>query len=221
MKLVLKNGQEVLLKRFPTGRIVTLKEILKNNIKRNKMLLYPREDLTGKTFSKLTVLYFHTWAIRWKDKAGYWLCQCYCGEYVSIEGRCLIGKMNKSCGCWHGNELEKGEANFNALYGSYHRQAKNRNLKWDLDKEFFRIITKQDCNYCGAEPKLLAKRSNTLPYLYNGIDRIDNNLGYQTDNVVACCKLCNFMKLTLSKEEFYDHIRRIIKYLNLDESKND
>jgi hypothetical protein len=46
-------------------------------------------------------------------------------------------------------------------------------------------------------------------YLYNGIDRVDNTLGYSKENCVSCCKICNYMKQVLTLEEFYSHIRRI------------
>ena len=46
-------------------------------------------------------------------------------------------------------------------------------------------------------------------YLYSGIDRIDSNLGYLENNVVPCCKFCNFMKLNLTTEDFLNRIAKI------------
>jgi len=51
--------------------------------------------------------------------------------------------------------------------------------------------------------------------IYNGIDRVDNAIGYLTDNCVACCKVCNRAKLQMSKNEFFDHIKKIYERNNL------
>jgi hypothetical protein len=49
-------------------------------------------------------------------------------------------------------------------------------------------------------------------FLYNGIDRIDTHKGYVTSNVVSCCQMCNVMKWKYSKEEFLEHLERILKW---------
>lgn len=47
---------------------------------------------------------------------------------------------------------------------------------------------------------------------YN-LDRVDNTrLGYDADNLVPCCKICNGMKSNLKMEEFVRHIKKITKY---------
>lgn len=59
-----------------------------------------RNDLTGKRFGKLTVLYVD--AERSKDGKVYWYCQCDCGsEPKSIQSTSLTRKIGgtKSCGC--------------------------------------------------------------------------------------------------------------------------
>lgn len=52
-------------------------------------------DLTGKTFSKLTVL------SRAENKGGrvIWLCKCSCGEEKEVKGNNLNTGHTKSCGC--------------------------------------------------------------------------------------------------------------------------
>ena len=49
-----------------------------------------------------------------------------------------------------------------------------------------------DCHYCGFH-------SNNF---LNGIDRMNNLIGYTKENSVACCQVCNRMKNTLNKETF-------------------
>ena len=45
---------------------------------------------------------------------------------------------------------------------------------------------------------------------------MDSSIGYEKNNVVACCYVCNKMKGTMELEEFIDHIKKII-----DEVTND
>ena len=52
--------------------------------------------------------------------------------------------------------------------------------------------------------------NNNHFFLYNGIDRKNNNMGYTYTNSVSCCKLCNQAKNSLSIKEFYDHIQLIL-----------
>jgi hypothetical protein len=47
---------------------------------------------------------------------------------------------------------------------------------------------------------------------FNGIDRINSAHGYVPGNVVPCCKVCNFMKQSLTQSEFIDNIRLILKH---------
>jgi 5-methylcytosine-specific restriction endonuclease McrA len=69
------------------------------------------------------------------------------------------------------------------------------------------------CNYCGDELTNYKKNKDSYgEFKYNGIDRIDSSKGYEIDNVVPCCKNCNTMKWDLDVDDFYKHIKKIIKY---------
>ncbi len=46
----------------------------------------------------------------------------------------------------------------------------------------------------------------------NGIDRVDNERGYLTDNTVPCCWECNDMKATSTAEEFITHSYKIVAF---------
>lgn len=80
---------------------------------------------------------------------------------------------------------------------TYKCEAKRRKIPWNLTIEECIILFKKKCNYCHY--------TNGI----NGLDRIDSNKGYETNNVVSCCKYCNIMKNTKTN---YDFIC-IIKYL--------
>jgi hypothetical protein len=49
-------------------------------------------------------------------------------------------------------------------------------------------------------------------YKYNGLDRVDNNRGYEKDNIVPCCETCNKAKLQMSLGEFLNWIKRVYNY---------
>lgn len=57
----------------------------------------PKEDLTGKTFGRLTVLCYKG---RNKNGANLWECECSCGNRKIIEGPSLKRGNTKSCGCY-------------------------------------------------------------------------------------------------------------------------
>lgn len=56
------------------------------------------EDLTGKVFSRLTVLKKDEEASK-KHHRTYWICQCSCGNQKSIAALSLKNGATKSCGC--------------------------------------------------------------------------------------------------------------------------
>lgn len=85
-------------------------------------------------------------------------------------------------------------------YNLYKKSAKVRGLEFKIDKESFYTLTEQPCIYCGELNE------------YNGLDRIDSSIEYTIENVAPCCSICNKMKLDHSKEFFFEHIKKIIKY---------
>jgi hypothetical protein len=53
--------------------------------------------------------------------------------------------------------------------------------------------------------------------VYNGIDRINSEQGYEKSNCRPCCIQCNIAKLDYSEIEFYKHIIKIINFRVLKE----
>lgn len=107
---------------------------------------------------------------------------------------------------------------FNVLYKSYKDSAKFRGYSFELTKEDFRNLTTKNCHYCNEIPsqrRRTGRKTSTAPsfYIYNGIDRIINNIGYTLQNCVPCCPMCNKMKRALSVEEFIGHAVKIRNHL--------
>lgn len=160
----------------------------------------------------------------------YWKFRCKCGTEV-ID---LISKVKQrkwpSCGChkltWlkmGRKPLPFGEASFNHLLSIYKRGARTRGLVFTLTKEEFRQLTSQNCYYCGTSPqrKHLAMRKVHGHYIYNGLDRIDNNLGYMLKNIVPSCKICNYAKKNVPQNEFIAWINRLKNHRTLGKSSNE
>ena len=68
-------------------------------------------------------------------------------------------------------------------------------------------VRKSTCHYCGKSPNKPHRKCET--FLYNGLDRVDNSVGYIESNVVPCCYICNKMKGDLSTEVFLEHLNNI------------
>lgn len=177
-------------------------------------------NLVSSKFNRLTVLK----PIKKHDRT-YLVCECECGNVKDIKMSHLKSGRIKSCGCLRTEELESRKGmvskslkpnNYSAKYRvfkSYEKHATDRGYSFDLDLETFVKITSKNCSYCGAEPNnsMNGKQSRSK-YIYNGIDRVNNNLGYSVENCVPCCKTCNVAKSEMSREDFFKWISKVQKY---------
>lgn len=121
------------------------------------------------------------------------------------------------CNICMGARLPSGIGVSKQLFYKYKGSAKFHNRVFTLSFELFGKLTRQNCYYCNTPPsQSFTKKTFFGSYIYNGIDRIDSNIGYIPSNCVPCCKTCNYMKLGLSIKEFIDHTRRILLHLEND-----
>lgn len=166
-----------------------------------------RTDLTGQRFGKLIAIRDIGSRQEGKRKYRWWLCQCDCGKFTKIRaGHLTAGQTG--CGCKR--KLPKGQSAFNSLYCTYQQNAKKRNRSFELSKKQFRQLTQEPCSYCGNEPSgIIERKKQNGIYVYNGIDRLNNFIGYTKENCVSCCKTCNMMKRDLTVKEFINHIKKI------------
>ena len=95
-----------------------------------------------------------------------------------------------------------GEASRRKVLAKYKRDASRRNLSWTLTGTEFDALTASNCIYCAIPPSQVNRESKNGVFVYNGIDRVDNERGYDPDNVVSCCRKCNWAKSTMTAEEF-------------------
>ena len=94
--------------------------------------------------------------------------------------------------------------NIKIHYSNYIRCARDKNLEFEILQEDFDKLVKEPCYYCDV----IQERG------FNGIDRLDSNVGYTMDNCVSCCKTCNYMKCSLSVDVFLKRLEHILTYNN-------
>lgn len=173
-------------------------------------------DITGQKFHRLTAIK----RVFIQNKKGtYWLFRCDCGEekiYEAGQVKKTTGHITKSCGCYNSDRMknEFGEASFNRLCSTFKQGAKKRNIEFSLSSSIIRDIISRPCYYCGKLPYQVYRRSKKYNQetLYNGIDRVNNSLGYIEGNVVPCCGVCNRMKFQHSLDDFKNQILEIYNH---------
>jgi 5-methylcytosine-specific restriction endonuclease McrA len=111
-----------------------------------------------------------------------------------------------------GNPMPPGIAMRNEVLRGYKNGAKDRNLKWEISDEYAFELFKGNCHYCGVPPYQVRvarpRKYCNGDFIYNGIDRKHNNLGYIEGNCVSCCFTCNDEKKARGYKEFLDHKKR-------------
>ena len=172
--------------------------------------------LPGERFGRLTILQ-RVENIGRKTNIPAYECRCDCGK-IKVAASCDLRNGNVgSCGCLGRDSRRRGlkedEAARNRVYGSYRGHARRRHIYFGLTVEQFDHLTQQNCHYCGAEPSNFQESKHGRDgFAYNGIDRIDNGLGYILSNVVPCCAICNEMKMDRSTVDFLNQCRKIVEF---------
>jgi hypothetical protein len=92
--------------------------------------------------------------------------------------------------------------NIKIHYSNYIRKSGYARQLFELSQDMFDQIVKQSCYYCG----IVQDRG------FNGVDRKDSTEGYTESNCVSCCKMCNYMKGSLSERVFLDRIEHILTF---------
>lgn len=149
-----------------------------------------------------------------------WKCKCECGNTQIVRQAVLNRgdslKCKKCCTQELGKLNKKDDflVGSNGIYIRYKSNAKRRGLIFNLTIDQFRNLIKQDCFYCGKSPSNICKvysgrYCKDRNITYNGIDRIDNEKGYEITNCIPCCHQCNYSKSNFTQEQFFKWIKDI------------
>ncbi len=166
------------------------------------------EDLTGRTFGRWKVLGKELKAQGTKWPKWMWKCECECGSKQLIStGNLMLGLTHGCHKC--GMKSQFRHSARTQVLNMYKYNAKNRGREWSLtDSQFFALVQSQ-CHYCSypaSKGRLMVKPYET--FVYNGVDRKDNSLGYTPENCLPCCFECNNAKGRRTYEEFVQWLNR-------------
>lgn len=177
------------------------------------------KSLVGKSYGRLTVI-----SRKRISSKTFYECRCQCGSVKYVAHGGLQQGTTKSCGC-----LQKEKVSIRCtkpledvvatqIMNYYKRNAKDRNLVWELSDDKFKSLIFSNCHYCGNKSGTITKvahRDKDNELSNNGVDRVDNSLGYTDSNCVSCCKHCNIAKSTMSYKDFTSWILKVYLHLQL------
>lgn len=186
------------------------------------------KDLTNLEKGNLTVLgiaYTKRSSISNKT-AIFWKCRCKCGNVKDIRGDHLRSGHTTSCGCLRKSTcqllgdknrkcLTKEDTSLLYLFNKVKYQSKVRGIEFKLSFDEFLKLSRENCYYCNVAPqeRKVHNHGRAMILVCNGIDRVDSNGNYDSNNTVSCCHQCNISKYILTQPEFYNWVSRV--YTNL------
>lgn len=166
------------------------------------------EDLTGKRFGYKVVVGPVDRAPSIGRTRPRWLCRCDCGnEFTCISQAVKRGIKCEKC-AYKGPRPYKRkrpyEAAYNALVG------RGRHPVLITYEQFVGLSGIKECHYCGAEVQWSEYNLNHAGSGCN-LDRKDSSGPYSLENVVVCCRRCNYGKNNFFSYEEWLQIGAVIR----------
>ena len=129
-----------------------------------------------------------------------WECCCDCGRVTQVLAASLVRAKHptRTCGKHYANSFEN--AHLRRLVARVKKRAKTDSITLTATDQQLAYCAQQPCTYCGTP----------APEKLHGIDRIDNNQGYETSNITSCCWICNRAKGTLPFNQWVKWITRLM-----------
>ncbi len=150
-------------------------------------MAFPKTDLIGQVFNRLTVVSF---AGRDKWRKALWLCKCTCGSELTLAGNSLTSGNTTSCGCFK-------QENLNLWAKTHGATGTPEYIAWKQMRG--RTLNQNNQNYdTYAERKPSEEFDNFEVFLADvglrptpkhSLDRINNDLGYVLGNLRWATKL--------------------------------
>ena len=139
--------------------------------------------------------------------------QCQCGNLSKAYASSLINKESTMCSsCGWSNQTYLEAADVEKVFNYLESTAISRNMTFTLTIEQIKTMYFANCFYCNDKPGNRLKNKS-----FQGLDRVNNAIGYEIENVVPCCKICNRAKSSMSLEQWKLWLARVSKqYLESD-----
>ena len=178
-----------------------------------------REDLTGRQFSRLTVLSMYQ-RVNSRNLLD-WMCRCRCdcGNEVDVLSASLKKGLTRTCGqhrkYWaNSGENHKGYTGYKGISGkawsTIKRRATNRNLSFDLTIEYAWDLYEAQGRICALSGiPIVFGGGKAMPASTASLDRIDGAKGYEVGNVQWVHKAVNIMRNVYTVEEYVEMCRRV------------
>lgn len=170
-------------------------------------------DYTGQTIG---MWYFDNFAGNIPGiKTKLWNVHCInCGaKRIKQSDQAQRGVVCKTC-----RGLPFGYNGMKAMYRAYKKNAENDGKSFNIEIDDFWRLTSMICHYCRVSwSKVFTGRKKDekdlwCQYRCNGLDRLNNAVGYELENVVACCFPCNRAKHMMSYNDFQEWLARVVKH---------
>lgn len=148
------------------------------------------KDLSGKTFGRLTV---SKRTGNRNSRAVVWICDCSCGNTVSVRGGCLKSGNTKSCGCLQKEQASKRFTIHGLSKTKQYIAMKTRNRReqqrihdteWTLEMETALREFQSSCVICGSTENL--EIDHVLP--------LSKGFGIKPGNAAILCHYHNSVK---------------------------
>lgn len=160
------------------------------------------EDMTGRTYGRLTVLEYSGVDAHHKAQ---WLCACECGNQKVVNAASLKRCLATSCGCFRAEMRHKGYQDISVSYWRrVAESAEARGLDFDITPEYVWDIYESQgrkCAYTGI-PVFFCRDYNKVHLFSASIDRRDSFEGYVHGNIQIVHKIVNRCKAWYPENEF-------------------
>ena len=177
----------------------------------------------GTKFGDYTVI--EKGAIRSKWGQTFLLCRCRCGSERKVNTSNLANGTSKRCFTCRmsnsGNLLNsEGSKNRKAAsighakiktswWARYGKAAEKRNYSFNITPDYVWSIYEEQDMKCRLSGVKIDFSLDVRDPSYPSMDRIDNERGYEVGNIQLVTKTINYMKRTLSQDEFISLCTRV------------
>lgn len=137
----------------------------------------PIKDISGKIFSRLTVLRY----VKIQHHRAFWECQCICGKIVIVQSNKLLTNTTKSCGCLFKDRITTHGKSRSPIYQVWRDMLKRC---YKDDSKAYEGYGSRDIIVCDSWHRFedFYKDMGDPPFVAASLDRIDNNGDYTKEN---------------------------------------
>jgi len=100
--------------------------------------------------------------------------------------------------CWKAYMIIRRQT-LDGRYTELKKDAKKNGKGWELTKDDLRELWGKPCTYCNADLPLVS------------LDRLDQSQPYKKDNIIVCCRWCNYTKGVGSAAFFYNQCLAVVR----------